>query len=77
MRLAARASPARLRIVLDIGDVGNDRAAVVLQASGARPRPRTAVFRDGERVVLVQVADADLSPAEFRDLVMAADDRAG
>jgi hypothetical protein len=35
------------------------------------------VFRDGARVVLVQIADADLSPAEFRDLVMAADDRAG
>lgn len=62
---------------LDIGEVGDGHAAVVLQASGARPRPRTAVFRDGARVVLVQVADADLSPAEFRDLVMAADDRAG
>jgi len=62
---------------LDIGKVGDSRAAVVLQTANAQPRPRTAVFRDGARVVLVQIADADLSPAEFRDLVMAADDRAG
>lgn len=62
---------------LDVGEVGDARAAVVLEPAGSGAEPRTAVLRNGSRVVLVQVADPRLSPAEFRDLVMAADDRAG
>jgi len=61
---------------LDVGKVGDERMGVVLDPAAPDPNARAAVFRDGNVVVLVQIADPAMSDAEFRTLLERADKRA-